>query len=382
MRIHLKRFRAVPLWRVGRLAIRDSGGAGLDARGLFQKQGWAKVLGALSSLGLAVGILFAPSGLSEEPSAMRTQTIQLVEGWNAIFLEIEPQNPSPAAVFEGTPIELAAGYYQRTTPAQFVSDPGANLFKRAGWGVWYAASRPDAFLKTLHAVHGRQGYLVQSRSAFTWNLKGYVVSDEVRWQPNAFNLVGFSVTATRAPTFAQFFAGSTAHPLDRIYRLEGGTWKPIQDPSGTTLRSGEAFWVYCQGSSTYQGPLEVRASMGQRLLLGSAAQDVVLRNATSHPVTPRIEHIPADGLPVPLSLVIQVVGGDTLRQNVSAVKPAGAWDQPLPVLEVGEAIRVPLEARRESMHRAYHVSLLKISTDLGTETWIPVVAIRKDLEEP
>ena len=42
---------------------------------------------------------------------------------------------------------------------------------------------------------------------------------------------------------------------------------------------------------------------------------------------------------------------------------------------------VPLEARVQELTAAAHGSLLKITTDLGTEQWIPVIGIRKDLEE-
>lgn len=312
---------------------------------------------------------------------MRTQTIQLVEGWNAVFLEVEPPDPDPAVVFAGTPIEQAAGYYARTTSAQFVGNPSANLFKRAGWGVWYAADRPDAFLKTLHAVHGRQGYLVQSRQAFTWNVTGYVVSDEVRWKPNAFNLVGFSVASRGAPTFAEFFEGSKAHRHDRLYRLEGGNWRRITDPTSETMRSGEAFWIYSAGFSTYQGPVTVRTQIGQQVLLGSKPQDIVLRNATGHPVTATLEHVPVSAEPVPMSVVIQAVIGNSTLRSVAAAKPGGAWVQSLPPIEGGAGLRIPLEVRREDMRQAHQISMLKISTDLGTETWLSVAAIRKDLEE-
>ena len=92
----------------------------------------------------------------DERGAQRIQTIELAAGWNAIFLEVDPPDPTPGALFAGTPVEIAAGYQVRSTAAQFVSNPGADLFRRAGWGVWYASTRPDAFLKNLDGVNGRQ----------------------------------------------------------------------------------------------------------------------------------------------------------------------------------------------------------------------------------
>jgi hypothetical protein len=334
--------------------------------------------------GVVCGLVVEARGDNSDDAAgpTRTQTIAMQVGWNAVFLEVEPPDPDPAVVFAGAPVEMVAGYTARTAAAQFVSDPNANLFRRAGWGVWYAADRPDAFLKTLHAIHGRHGYLVQSREAFSLSVTGQVVSDEVRWRPNAFNLVGFSVASPGAPTFAQFFAGSKAHQHNRLYRLEDGSWRRITDPAAEAMRSGEAFWIYCDGPSTYQGPLRVQTPIAQQVLLTDRGLDVTLRNESGHPLNAVIEHVPAGHDPVPLSVLIQTVDNRTaVLRRVAAAKPAGPWAQTLPVLEAGEAIRLPLEARRQEMRQARQTSLLRISTDLGTETWLTVVAVREDLEE-
>src|SRR5262245_12293010 len=92
--------------------------------------------------------------------ATRSQQVLLKKGWNAVFLEVDPADPAPTTVFARTPVDIAASFYAPASSAQFVSNPSVDLFKMAGWGVWYAENRPDAFLKTLHAVNGRQAYLV------------------------------------------------------------------------------------------------------------------------------------------------------------------------------------------------------------------------------
>ncbi len=331
---------------------------------------------------LAAGLLLAGDLRAEDSQALRTQTLALNRGWNAVFLEVNPVDPDPTAVFAGTPVEVVAGFEARTASAQFVSDPNANLFRRAGWAVWYGAHRPDAFLKTLHAIHGGQGYLIQSREAFVWKVTGGVEFQEVQWRPNAFNLTGFQVASPGAPTFAEFFAGSQAHRLDRLYRLENGTWRRVADPAAEAMRSGEAFWIFCSGASTYQGPLRIQTPVGQQVLLTAGRLDLTLRNESGHPLTPAIEHVVSVGDPVPLSVIIQTVDNRaSVLRRVAAAKPAGPWIQPLPVLEAGEAFRLPLEARREDMNHARQMSLIKITTDLGTETWLSVVAVREDLEE-
>jgi hypothetical protein len=273
----------------------------------------------------------------------RTQEIQITRGWNAVFLEVYAENPDPAAVFAGTPVDIAASHFTRSGSAQFVTDPGSDMFKKAGWGVWFAESRPDAFLKTLHAIHGQQGYLIHSRSDFTWRVSGAVTVPDVKWQPNAFNFVGFGVHAQGAPTFAQFFGGSKAHRHNKIYRLANGSWRRVNDPSAEPMRSGEAFWIYAAGNSTYTGPVAIATTTKSGVLLSTGADDLTLRNATTHPVAATIEHVAPATNALPLALVVQVSGatGNQVRTAASAL-PEGNWSQPLPPLEPGTALSVPL----------------------------------------
>ncbi|HOX01946.1 MAG TPA: hypothetical protein P5555_02335 [Candidatus Paceibacterota bacterium] len=338
---------------------------------------------ALCASGVCRLAVEARGGDSADPAGpVRTQVIEMQAGWNAVFLEVHPLDGDPAAVFGSLPVDIVASFFERSTAAQFVVNPDADLYRRAGWGVWYAAGRPDAFLKTLHGVHGQQAYLIRARSAFTWRITGLVTAPEVQWQADAFNLVGFSVDSQAAPTFAQFFAGSMAHRHNRLYRLTGGIWRRVLDPDAEAMRSGEAFWIYCVGASRYQGPLEVKTTIRRGVVLGSVADTVILRNRCDHPVTPTVAHVVAGLNPVPLSLVVQAYG-DNFGQwrSVAVPQTEASWTQALPPLEAGQAIQVPLEAERQAMQAAVHRSLLRITTDLGTEVWVPVFAIREDLEE-
>lgn len=333
---------------------------------------------------LVIRLLFLSGvlALNTEASTSRTQTIVLQKGWNAVFLEVYPDASAPSLVFASTPIDIVAAYYARTSPAQFVTNPSADLFQQAGWAVWYSESRPDAFLKTLHAIYGQQPYLIHAKEDYTWDVAGSVIPPEVRWQPDSFNLVGFSVNHQAPPTFARFFAGSKSHRHNRIYRLVNGSWQRVSDPTAEAMRSGEAFWIYCLGGSKYQGPLSVETTTYRGLMLWSGADSVTLRNQTDHPVTPVLEHVTSGPDTLPLSIVVQAVGLKGAPVSTIAMpKPAGPWTQAVPALAAGAAIRVPLEARREELHSYMQSSLLKVSTDLGTEVWIPVIGIRKDLEK-
>jgi hypothetical protein len=329
---------------------------------------------------LAITGLLRAGAQDENPGHQRTQEIPLQQGWNAVYLEVEPADTAPAKVFQGLPVDRVATLFQNPSTNQFVTDPGVELFKGSGWGVWYAPGLPEAFLKSLDAIEGNRAYLVHARSAVSWKVSGRVTGALTKWQPDAFNLVGFPVRAVGGPTFAQFFAGSDAHRGQTIYRLVDGRWKQVLQPSSETMRSGESFWIRCEGASDFQGPLGVETATSQGLMLTQGTSEVVLRNRCPHPLGATVHHVAGDALPLPLSIIVRSYGNPAAPvQPVAARMPAGAWEQPLPPLEIGAALAIPLECRSAELLRPRQGSLLKITTDLGTETWIPLSGFRNDL---
>ncbi len=330
---------------------------------------------ALSGLVIACAIpIRAQDGF---PGHQRIQEIALRAGWNAVFLEVEPLDVAPAKVFSGLPVDKVATLFKSPTTNQFVTNPGVDLFKGRGWGVWYAPGLPEAFLKSLDAIHGNRAYLVHAKSACQWHARGRVVLTAPEWRPDAFNFVGFPVRAFGGPTFQQFFAGSPAHKGQLIYRLADGRWKQVLQPSTEVMRSGEAFWIFCKGSSDFHGPLRVELASRQGLLLSTGASEVILRNACPHPLEPTLHHVPGAAAPLPLSILVRSFGNPAAPvDSLAARMPAGAWEQAMPPLEIAASIAVPFECRTGEMTSAEQASILKITTDLGTETWIPVLGFR------
>ena len=334
----------------------------------------------LRLIGIVLGMAVVPAAAGS--GHRRIQEIPLKAGWNAVFLEVEPADPAPATVFAGLPVDKVATLFQSPVTNQFVTDPGVELFKAQGWGVWYAPGTPEAFLKSLDAINGNRAYLVHAKSACQWRASGDALLPATVWRADAYNFVGFSVRATGGPTFAQFFAGSKAHKDQTIYRLVDGRWKKVLQPSAESMRSGEAFWSYCKGPSDFQGPLRVETETGSGLVLGLNGGRLVLRNACPHPLTPELHHSAAEGPAIPLSILVRSFGDPAAPiRSIPAEMPAGPWEQAMPPLETGGAVAVPFECRGGAMSQARQTSLLKVTTDLGTENWIPVIGFRDDLAE-
>jgi len=326
--------------------------------------------------------LSSPSGAQVTGGVERTQHISLSKGWNAVFFEVEPTDVLPSKVFAGLPVDKAATLFENPVTNQFVTDSTIDLSKSSGWGIWYAAGLPESFLKSLDEIHGNRAYLVHAKEACLLKILGRVSPEQVRWKSDAYNFVGFPVRSPGGPTFGQFFAGSSAHQGQNIYRLVNGRWKKVLQPTNEAMRSGEAFWIFCDGGSDYQGPLGVETSTRVGLVVGRGEAELILRNDSPHPLSPTIEHVSGSTPPVPLSIVVDSVGDPANPvAQIGVPMPAGAWKQDLPSLEVGGAISTPFEARLAEMLQPEQASLLKITTDLGTEVWVPVRGYRDDLDD-
>ncbi|HRR34422.1 MAG TPA: hypothetical protein P5026_10005 [Kiritimatiellia bacterium] len=310
----------------------------------------------------------------------RTQTISLEKGWNAVWLEVQPTNAAPAALFAGTSVDIAAAYTLPATEAQFVKNTAVNVQTLAGWNVWYAPYRADAPLTRLEWLAANTGYLLHALEAATLTVRGEVQAARVRWTPNRFNFVGFPVAEAGAPTFKQFFQGSPTHSHNKIYRLVNGAWRQVLQPDAETLRAGEAFWIYSAGASDYQGPLSVTANTSDGLVLHDAAKgNIEFRNATTHPLAFSLEQVAADGnAALPLAAVLRVAVSNAIGTVDAPVAfPDGAWVQDFPAFDAGGGMTLPLVLRVRDMQPGSYRGLLKVTTDLGTETWVPVRATRE-----
>jgi len=324
--------------------------------------------------------LLAVPGVSHA-QALRSQVIALVPGWNAVYLEVDPVESDPAVLFAGSPVEVVASHASPKRGAQFVRNPTSDLLSTYGWAIWYSPSRPDAFLSTLFAVYGAKPYLIFAATNTTLEISGTAVPERLSWTPNAYNFVGFSVVSPGGPTFRQFFGGSPAHNHNKLYRLVNGIWRQSLNPASEAMRSGEAFWIYCDGRSDYPGPLEVSTRPVPGVTLSSrGGSQVTFRNRSGHPVSFAIEHLVDPELPIPISTPVQTLDEESGGlQTLSVHFESGYFRQEFPPLEAGQAIRLPLALRLQDAGPGVRHSLLKVTTDLGTVTYIPVTASRDDL---
>lgn len=212
-------------------------------------------------------ILLAVCATGSVASAqLTTQNISLSPGWNAVYMEVQPEQRACDAVFRGLPVESVWMWSPKTTTHQFVDDPAQLAPDHPDWLVYFPSPAEEAPLTTLMSVLGGRPYLVKVRGALPaiLTVKGQPALQSVKWQGDSFNFVGFSVAEDQGPTFQEFFAPSSAHTGQAMYRLSTqGRWVRIATPATTRLEHNKAYWVFCEGPSTYQGPVHVYVDQGR-----------------------------------------------------------------------------------------------------------------------
>jgi hypothetical protein len=328
----------------------------------------------------ALGVFCLLQMLGIEPGfaqAVRTQTFSLHKGWNAVFLQVNPASPKPADCLQGTPVSMAAAFTGADKSLQFSKNLSVgNLIPQNGWDVWYAGNRPDAFLTSFFQFSGGKSYLLHADSDCTWTVTGTIVPATVNWQPNAFTLAGFCLDDLSPPTFDQFFAGSAAHHPYQIYHLVNDAWVKVDNAAATQMHSGEAYWIYCKGSSVYQGPLTVSApNAGAFSLNGSTASGILLQNNSPNPLNVQVQNLTGSAA-LPLVYQLRAVTDTNVVTTTLDLPDVYAS----PSFDAGEKRGLWLMVRPERMTSALQTGLLKITTDLGTQFWLPVTANRSETQ--
>lgn len=322
---------------------------------------------------LAIILLGAPGLLYADWSI--TQTTELKVGWNAVFLEVEPDDPQPKAVFNEKPIDQVLTYYPIHSPVEFIEDPDQVGWKKPGWHRWVPPEAEEAFLNNLYALQANQAYLIHCKEEYTWEVTGTPKFQRRTWQPDSFNFVGFHVDPDTTPTFEQYFDGSKAHADAHIYYLENNLWKRLGETT-TTINAGEAFWVYCQGGSDYMGPLDIKlphSSNALRFLVTNPVLEIAIANPSPHTRTVTLAPV-GEGPFVPLSREIE-----SLKSGETSYEPLGpaGWNFSL---KSGSQQKIRLAVRREEITANEVKSLLKITDNLGNRFYIPVWAERLKIE--
>lgn len=316
----------------------------------------------IKSLWIVAIVLMIFSAVTTSAVAATTQTISLHPGWNAVYLEVQPEVRTPAEVFKNLPVESVWTWYERTSSIEFISNPSEALLEQPGWSVYTTAPDKAASIN-LFAIFANRAYLIKlgGTQSVTWSVTGSPATDKTVWLSNSFNLVGFHVNPAAPPTFNTYLTPSASHRGQAVYRLSSlGTWELI--PSTTAIKSGEAYWVYCAGTSSYQGPVSIR-SLGSELDFGTTAalKSITLANDSGADRTATIKLQPAADWFTYQSYnttsgLFEYPKLDSLSMKLPRDRQTNLW----------------LAIRRELLATGVYQGTLEITDDIGSRFMIPV----------
>ena len=327
-----------------------------------------------SSARLPVLLVLAAT-LSSVRAQNVTQTFTLLPGWNSIFLEVTPPNPSMSAIFSDPAIAAVAEPKVRVSTVAFIQNQNELPFNRGGWLLFIPTNRIESLNNDLFNVRVDHAYLVQvsGTKPVTVSVTGPPSLRQLPFLPDTYTLRGLPVDPAAPPTFGQFFAASPAHTdpatgqLQAIYRLNNATaqWELVS-PNDLMSR-GVAYWVYTSGSSSYAGPLTVKQPGGDGLDFSLTVDEL------------------------DLTLLQNSGGPETISVNdmTSGYRPLAYWSTtnslpiwlPLPQtltlnLANGTNRLLRLAVRRSQMTNDLYATVLEVRDGAGTLYHLPVTAQR------
>jgi len=341
---------------------------------------------------LALMALFVFSATSAH-AQWKTQTFNLEPGWNAVFLEVQPEPNDTDRVFAGLPIESVWTWNREFTSVQFIQDASTLVPEQPEWLRYVLGASDGSFLNNLFAIRAGRAYLIKlaGTTPATWSVTGKATIRPLKWMPDSFNFVGFYVHPASPPSFESYLAPSEALADSQVYRLNAsGEWAEIASLGDELIRAGEAYWVYCDGSSTYPGPLSLTLEQGGALDFGRVLHQQTLRVRNETVYAKQVTLLPTNSAPPPPGAEHALAGPVALSyweeagpQWTGPDDPGLRWLDftgplqlsvpPLGSVALRVAVRRP-DMLPSSIPDARYQSLLEVADAAGTLLSLPVVA--------
>jgi len=208
---------------------------------------------------------------------MRTQTLTLNPGWNAVYFEVQPQPEQSEIVFQGLPVKSVWAWNRQFSSVQFIEDMNTIVPERPEWLTYFSKNSGQAFLTNLFKIQGGKAYLINidSPTPVTLTINGTASLPSFEWMQDSFNLAGFNIKPDTI-TVKQFFSHSSAHKNQPVYQLDkSGSWNLLDESA--FIQPGESYWVYSKGTSTYYGTCFPVLEQGKSLDFGTLLNEQVLR---------------------------------------------------------------------------------------------------------
>lgn len=303
-----------------------------------------------------------------------TQELSLDQGWNAVYLFVQPTNSSCDAVCSEWPVAFVSLYNQERAAVQYVSDPDETVDTASDFFTW----RPDspAGGNSLSSLIGGHSYLIYATNSFSISLSGNAVVPRIQWLPEGdserVNLVGFCVSDDAV--FGDYLAGAGFDNLS-IYTVGGTNRMPTLTQLGgftgsvstEKITPGKACFISCNKVSTFCGPLRV----------SPAGSGGLFFSATESYATATLENESGGDLDVTVEIIDSVgqSAADLLKVYDSSdgwVSYIGAMDRTLATNECWN-LRLAIDRTRMSSNTDYG-AVVRCTDSCGGEVLLSLEA--------
>ncbi len=282
-----------------------------------------------------------------------TQTVQLSNGWNAICLQVEPEDPQCDVVFADWPVAHVSLYNMEGAAARFQLNPNEPLDTASEFLTWVPGLPAGA--NALNSVIAGHAYLVFATQAFQRTLTGRPAVPRMEWVPgtNTYNLMGFCQAG--GATFGTYLAGA-GFDMSKLaaYRVGGTnaaapnyyTMGGFAGTLGTTaMEPGKAYFISCDKRSSFAGPVQAypAGTDGMDFPADTSRQTLRLVNENGSPLT--VTLTPTNSAPAPsgevpvfpaLLYFDNLTGWHSFTSAVrNTLQAGGEWALPLAVDRTG-----------------------------------------------
>ena len=272
------------------------------------------------------------------------QTVSLTKGWNAVYLQVEPDDARCEVVFADWPVASVGLYDMTRALSQYTVSPDEPLNSAAEYLKWTPGLPAGA--NSLNAVIAGQSYLVYATASGTRTLTGRPAVPRIDWVPstNACNLVGFRQNGSAQ--FGSYLAGSGFDLAKLSVNSVSGTNDipavlPLLGGLNTTpIVPGKAYFIACDKVSSFSGPVKVfpAGTGGIFFPTNSSYQTLRMKNEHGAPLTVTLTLTNSAAAPsgaVPVLPVLQAFdylqGWLPLTSTVRTLQAGEEWTLPLAV---------------------------------------------------
>lgn len=330
--------------------------------------------------------VFALLGVSISNAQWRTESFNLVDGWQAIYLRVDTDDELIGGILEGYPqVQEIWRWKPESLDARIIDSPSKPV-SGVEWQLW---KRDDRSNSNLYILYPNSAYLVkvdEGSGSFTLPIKGRVTSPVIRWRTDGLNLLGFPTNPDFPPSVESFFAPAEIFDqTTEIYGYSGGSLSAGTNPAQliprfASVERSKAYWIRSNKYADYDGPLRVRAAIGEGIDFGSSRPTVrvILTNRTDRGIEASLSPSASEPGPgmlvapqsVPLTRRTNSESGETVYETLDAEHTVA--------LRAGETLGLTLGIDRSKLvgspgDEAY--SLLKVTDSEGlSEFYVPVHA--------